>query len=117
MLLLDYASKLVYDYIVADPHLVTSYKMEVLRNSDTKARPLFRVTSEDGVQVSGLTVVLLMLFLLVILKKNMLVVMISQNLAYREMCCIDMYGTTVLKPKVLTLLGVNLDSYLIVLFH
>ncbi|KAM0907328.1 hypothetical protein ACQ4PT_016201 [Festuca glaucescens] len=35
---------------VKDPHLVTSYKMEVLRNSDIKARPLFRVTSEDGLQ-------------------------------------------------------------------
>jgi hypothetical protein len=40
---------------VTDPHLVTSYKMEVLRNSDIKARPLFRVTSEDGLQVSRLT--------------------------------------------------------------
>jgi hypothetical protein len=29
--------------------------MEVLRNSDTKARPLFRVISEDGVQVMKLT--------------------------------------------------------------
>ncbi|WVZ63510.1 hypothetical protein U9M48_013135 [Paspalum notatum var. saurae] len=35
-----------------DPHSVTSYKMEVLRNSsDTKVRPLFRVSSEDGVQI------------------------------------------------------------------
>ncbi|XP_062199062.1 histone-lysine N-methyltransferase TRX1-like isoform X2 [Phragmites australis] len=40
---------------IKDPHLVTSYKMEVLRNSDTKARPLFRVTSEDGVQIDGST--------------------------------------------------------------
>jgi hypothetical protein len=29
--------------------------MEVLRNFDTKARPLFRVISEDGVQVIKLT--------------------------------------------------------------
>jgi hypothetical protein len=29
--------------------------MEVLRNSDIKARPLFRVISEDGLQVSRLT--------------------------------------------------------------
>jgi hypothetical protein len=27
----------------------------VLRSSDTKVRPLFRVTSDDGVQVSELT--------------------------------------------------------------
>ncbi|XP_021308614.1 histone-lysine N-methyltransferase TRX1 isoform X3 [Sorghum bicolor] len=40
---------------IADPHSVTSYKMEVLRNSDTKARPLFRVISEDGVQIDGST--------------------------------------------------------------
>lgn len=40
---------------VKDPHLVTSYKMEVLRNSDIKARPLFRVTSEDGLQSDGAT--------------------------------------------------------------
>uniref|UniRef100_A0A0E0LYM7 Histone-lysine N-methyltransferase n=1 Tax=Oryza punctata TaxID=4537 RepID=A0A0E0LYM7_ORYPU len=33
-----------------DPHVVILYKMEVLRNSDIKARPLFRVTSEDGTQ-------------------------------------------------------------------
>ena len=39
-----------------DPHLVTSYKMEVLRNSDIKARPLFRVISEDGLQVSKLII-------------------------------------------------------------
>lgn len=39
-----------------DPHSITSYKMEVLRNSsDTKARPLFRVISEDGVQIDGST--------------------------------------------------------------
>ncbi|TVU10902.1 hypothetical protein EJB05_44457 [Eragrostis curvula] len=38
-----------------DPHSVTSYKMEVLRSSDTKARPLFRVTSDDGVQIDGST--------------------------------------------------------------
>ncbi|CAM0950725.1 unnamed protein product [Alopecurus aequalis] len=40
---------------VQDPHLVTSYKMEVLRNSDIKARPLFRVISEDGLQIDGST--------------------------------------------------------------
>ncbi|VAI30921.1 unnamed protein product [Triticum turgidum subsp. durum] len=40
---------------VKDPHLVTSYKMEVLRNSDIKARPLFRVISEDGLQIDGST--------------------------------------------------------------
>ncbi|KAL6863720.1 hypothetical protein ACP4OV_016623 [Aristida adscensionis] len=40
---------------IKDPRSVTCYKMEVLRNSDTKARPLFRVTSEDGVQIDGST--------------------------------------------------------------
>ncbi|OEL35786.1 Histone-lysine N-methyltransferase ATX2 [Dichanthelium oligosanthes] len=40
---------------IIDPHSVTSYKMEVVRNSDTKARPLFRVISEDGVQIDGST--------------------------------------------------------------
>ncbi|ONM53873.1 Histone-lysine N-methyltransferase ATX2 [Zea mays] len=40
---------------IEDPHAVTLYKMEVLRNSDTKARPLFRVISEDGVQIDGST--------------------------------------------------------------
>ncbi|KAL6600542.1 hypothetical protein ACP70R_045342 [Stipagrostis hirtigluma subsp. patula] len=40
---------------IKDPHSVTYYKMEVLRNSDTKARPLFRVISEDGVQIDGST--------------------------------------------------------------
>jgi hypothetical protein len=46
---------LIYDNILAVPHSVTSYKMEVLRSTDTKARPLFRVTSDDGVQVSEST--------------------------------------------------------------
>ncbi|CAL5090627.1 unnamed protein product [Urochloa decumbens] len=40
---------------IIDPNSVTSYKMEVLRNSDTKARPFFRVISEDGVQIDGST--------------------------------------------------------------
>ncbi|XP_052167696.1 histone-lysine N-methyltransferase TRX1 [Oryza glaberrima] len=40
---------------VKDPHVVILYKMEVLRNSDIKARPLFRVTSEDGTQIDGST--------------------------------------------------------------
>ncbi|KAJ3698232.1 hypothetical protein LUZ61_001937 [Rhynchospora tenuis] len=38
-----------------DPSMVTSYKMEVLRNTKFKARPLFRVTSEDGYQIEGST--------------------------------------------------------------
>ncbi|KAK3132501.1 hypothetical protein QOZ80_6AG0523000 [Eleusine coracana subsp. coracana] len=40
---------------IKDPHSVTSYKMEVLKSSDTKARPLFRVTSDDGVLIDGST--------------------------------------------------------------
>lgn len=39
-----------YD-LVLDPSMVTSYKMEVLRNPKFKTRPLFRVSSEDGFQV------------------------------------------------------------------
>ncbi|XP_073001650.1 histone-lysine N-methyltransferase TRX1-like isoform X1 [Typha latifolia] len=40
---------------VKDPSLLTSYKMEVLRNPRLKTRPLFRVTSEDGEQIDGST--------------------------------------------------------------
>ncbi|KAF8651034.1 hypothetical protein HU200_063638 [Digitaria exilis] len=40
---------------IIEPNSATSYKMEVIRNSDTKVRPLFRVTSEDGVQIDGST--------------------------------------------------------------
>lgn len=59
--LLDYALFIWYmKNLLADPNSLTSYKMEVIRNSDTKVRPLFRVTSEDGVQVSNLTFVLSM---------------------------------------------------------
>jgi hypothetical protein len=47
---------------VKDPHVVILYKMEVLRNSDIKARPLFRVTSEDGTQVSSLTILLIFFY-------------------------------------------------------
>ncbi|KAG8060907.1 hypothetical protein GUJ93_ZPchr0002g25677 [Zizania palustris] len=41
--------------LVKDSHVVTFYKMEVLRTSDIKARPLFRVISEDGAHVDGST--------------------------------------------------------------
>lgn len=77
---------MVYENIVADPHSVTSYKMEVLRNSDMKARPLFRVTSEDGVQVSKITT----FFLVDAVPVN------NFEESFKNWCiacCIDMYGT------------------------
>nr|CAD1831719.1 unnamed protein product [Ananas comosus var. bracteatus] len=37
---------------IKDPNLLMSYKMEVLRNPQLKTRPMFRVTTEDGEQVS-----------------------------------------------------------------
>ncbi|WOK95128.1 histone-lysine N-methyltransferase TRX1-like [Canna indica] len=38
-----------------DPSSVMAYKMEVLRNPKVKARPLFRVTLDDGEQINGST--------------------------------------------------------------
>lgn len=35
-----------------DPSVSTSYKMEVLRDPGSKTRPLFRVTLDNGKQVS-----------------------------------------------------------------
>lgn len=35
----------------SDPSVCSVYKMEVLRDADTKIRPLFRVTTDDGDQV------------------------------------------------------------------
>ncbi|XP_019707927.1 histone-lysine N-methyltransferase TRX1 [Elaeis guineensis] len=40
---------------IKDPSIVTSYKMEVLRNPKLKSRPLFRVTADDGEQIDGPT--------------------------------------------------------------
>ncbi|XP_058102565.1 histone-lysine N-methyltransferase TRX1-like isoform X2 [Magnolia sinica] len=36
-----------------DPSIITSYKMEVLRDPESKAWPLFRVTSDNGEQIDG----------------------------------------------------------------
>lgn len=38
---------------LADPSVCSVYKMEVLRDVDTKTRPLFRVTTDDGDQFDG----------------------------------------------------------------
>lgn len=35
-----------------DPSVSTSYKMEVLRDPESNGRPLFRVTLDNGEQVS-----------------------------------------------------------------
>lgn len=35
-----------------DPTVCSSYKMEVLRDAESKIRPLFRVTMDNGEQVS-----------------------------------------------------------------
>lgn len=35
-----------------DPRVCNSYKMEVLRDTESKIRPLFRVTLDNGEQVS-----------------------------------------------------------------
>ncbi|CAL1404614.1 unnamed protein product, partial [Linum trigynum] len=40
---------------VADPSAFTIYKMEVLRDSESKIRPLFRVTLDNGEQIEGLS--------------------------------------------------------------
>lgn len=40
---------------VTDPDAYTSYKMEVLRDAESKMRPLFRVTLENGEQFKGST--------------------------------------------------------------
>lgn len=37
---------------VADPNDCALYKMEVLRDADLKIRPLFKVTADNGEQVS-----------------------------------------------------------------
>lgn len=36
----------------SDPNVCIIYKMEVLRDAESKIRPLFRVTLDDGEQVS-----------------------------------------------------------------
>lgn len=38
---------------LADPTVCSVYKMEVLRDADTKSRALFRVTTDDGYQFDG----------------------------------------------------------------
>ncbi|KAJ4841207.1 hypothetical protein Tsubulata_043984 [Turnera subulata] len=38
---------------IADPNVSSTYKMEVLRDSESKIRPLFRVTLENGKQFKG----------------------------------------------------------------
>ncbi|XP_050232395.1 histone-lysine N-methyltransferase ATX2-like [Mercurialis annua] len=38
---------------VTDPNACTVYKMEVLRDAESKIRPLFRVTSDNGEQIRG----------------------------------------------------------------
>ncbi|OVA05105.1 PWWP domain [Macleaya cordata] len=40
---------------ITDPSIITSYKMEVLRDPEAKFRPLFRVTSNNGEQFKGST--------------------------------------------------------------
>ncbi|WCJ41500.1 Histone-lysine N-methyltransferase ATX2 [Euphorbia peplus] len=40
---------------IADPAVCTVYKMEVLRDAESKIRPLFRVTMDDGEQIKGST--------------------------------------------------------------
>lgn len=40
---------------VIDPSMIAVYKMEVLRNPKSISRPLFRVTTDDGEQIDGLT--------------------------------------------------------------
>ncbi|KDP42889.1 hypothetical protein JCGZ_23831 [Jatropha curcas] len=40
---------------IADPSVPAIYKMEVLRDAESKIRPLFRVTSDNGEQIKGST--------------------------------------------------------------
>ncbi|KAM7461652.1 hypothetical protein LguiA_029773 [Lonicera macranthoides] len=40
---------------ITDPSVCTLYKMEVLRDNDSKTRPLFSVTSDNGEQFKGST--------------------------------------------------------------
>ncbi|XP_062170462.1 histone-lysine N-methyltransferase ATX2 isoform X1 [Alnus glutinosa] len=40
---------------ITDPNIRALYKMEVLRNAESKVRPLFRVTLDDGEQFKGST--------------------------------------------------------------
>ncbi|XP_065866226.1 histone-lysine N-methyltransferase ATX2-like isoform X2 [Euphorbia lathyris] len=40
---------------ITDPAVCTVYKMEVLRDAESKIRPLFRVTLDDGEQIKGST--------------------------------------------------------------
>ncbi|KAJ8755248.1 hypothetical protein K2173_019046 [Erythroxylum novogranatense] len=40
---------------IADPNVYTVYKMEVLRDEESKIRPLFRVTLDNGEQIKGST--------------------------------------------------------------
>ncbi|KAJ9178448.1 hypothetical protein P3X46_010328 [Hevea brasiliensis] len=40
---------------ITDPSVCTIYKMEVLRDAESKIRPLFRVTLDDGEQIKGST--------------------------------------------------------------
>ncbi|KAJ8774382.1 hypothetical protein K2173_011631 [Erythroxylum novogranatense] len=40
---------------IADPNICTVYKMEVLRDAESKIRPLFRVTLDNGEQIKGST--------------------------------------------------------------
>ncbi|KAJ8771815.1 hypothetical protein K2173_026992 [Erythroxylum novogranatense] len=40
---------------IADPNVYTVYKMEVLRDEDSKIRPLFRVTLDNEEQIKGST--------------------------------------------------------------
>ncbi|GAY48864.1 hypothetical protein CUMW_114940 [Citrus unshiu] len=40
---------------LADPRVCNSYKMEVLRDTESKIRPLFRVTLDNGEQFTGST--------------------------------------------------------------
>lgn len=40
---------------ITDPSMRTSYKMEVLRDMDSRTRPLFRVTADSGEEFNGST--------------------------------------------------------------
>uniref|UniRef100_A0A2P2L8Y3 Histone-lysine N-methyltransferase ATX2 n=1 Tax=Rhizophora mucronata TaxID=61149 RepID=A0A2P2L8Y3_RHIMU len=40
---------------IEDPNICTVYKMEVLRDAESKIRPLFRVTLDNGDQIKGST--------------------------------------------------------------
>ena len=56
---LDFISSLTYSLFwfwfwlwVSDPNVHMMYKMEVLRDAESKIRPLFRVTLDNGEEVS-----------------------------------------------------------------